>query len=184
MARLAHGTLLLVALASAAWAAACGPSTPSTSSSGASGPGGSGAACFDYGAFDGATPTVSFQTDVLPIFRQSCGLSSSCHGTTSSPGPFLGPKLSDPPPDPSVIEQIFDANVGVPSSAEPSMLLVSPSDPERSFLLHKIDDTLECDLLVCADDDSCGDAMPVGSPLDADKRDVIRRWIAQGAKND
>jgi hypothetical protein len=170
-----------VAMASAAWGAACGPSTPATSSgAGAAGP----SACFDYAGFDATTPTVSFKTDVLPIFRQSCGLSTSCHGTLGSPGPYLGPKLSDPEPSADDIDQIFAANVGVPASAEPGMSIVAPGEPRESFMMHKLDGTLECEQLACAVDGSCGDSMPVGVALEQGRRDTIRRWIAQGAKND
>lgn len=142
-----------------------------------------GATCFDYGSFDGAAPAVSFQADVLPILRQACGLSSSCHGSQSSNRNYLGPALQDPAPTPADIAAIFADNVGVPSDAEPTMAIVEPGDPANSFLLHKIDGTFECAALTCGA--SCGDTMPQGADLlpQAD-RDVIRRWVAQGAKND
>lgn len=65
------------------------------------------------------------------------------------------------------------------------MGIVATSDPDHSFLMHKLDHTLECSLLQCAATQNCGNPEPFGSsePLPANTRDSIRRWIAQGAKN-
>ena len=60
------------------------------------------------------------------------------------------------------------------------MQRIAPSSPERSFLMHKIDGSFECELLLCGS--TCGTQMPQGQPaLSSDKADTIRRWIAQGA---
>ncbi len=55
---------------------ACG-GEDTTSSTGGDG------ACFDYASFNSMSPAVSFRTDVLPTFQNSCGLSPSCHGNAS-----------------------------------------------------------------------------------------------------
>ena len=60
--------------------------------------------------------------------------------------------------------------------------LVTPGDPDKSFLLHKLDGDLCVFDESCANG-SCGAPMPENNPaLPEDKRDAIRRWIAQGAK--
>ena len=85
------------------------------------------------------------------------------------------------------IQAIFDQNVGVASVENPDMKLVDPGHPEASFLMFKLDG-VECDALTCAKQtkNACKDLMPLGNtkPMDADKREIVRRWIKQGAKND
>jgi hypothetical protein len=63
------------------------------------------------------------------------------------------------------------------------MKRVAPGDPEHSYVMHKIDGTLECGLVSC--DEGCGLAMPPTlKPLSADEKDTVRRWIAHGAAID
>jgi hypothetical protein len=142
--------------------------------------------CYDYASFTGATPAVSFSADVLPIFRNSCGLSGACHGTQAGPAgqPFLGPPNSaGPDTSPAEIDAIFLQNVGVKATKATGMDIVKPGDPSASFLMHKMDNTLTCAAVTC--DAACGAPMPLGSDaMPQDKRDVVRRWIAQGAKKD
>ena len=98
--------------------AACGGS--GGSSSGTGGAGGTEAPlCFDYTGYDGTTPTTSFAADVLPVFRTSCGLSSSCHGTEGGhplEQHYLGPKLKDPDPTPAQIQALKDKGIIAASS--------------------------------------------------------------------
>ncbi|WP_437623292.1 hypothetical protein [Sorangium sp. So ce1151] len=140
-------------------------------------------ACFDYSKFDGATPEVSFTTDVLPVFQRSCSFSSTCHGAEAGSAGFayLGPGLSEQA-TPAQVDAIVAQNVGAPSRASSGMPRITAGDPANSFLMHKLDGTLSCGDLECAAD-SCGDPMPYGGePLPAAERDAIRRWIQQGAK--
>jgi hypothetical protein len=145
--------------------------------------------CYNYSesCFKGDEPVVAFKQDVLPILRTSCGLSSSCHGNESGPGGqhYLGPKNSDPEPTADQIKKIFDQSVGQTPVVNAGMNIITPGDPEHSFLMYKLDG-FKCSKLACAESGSCGSLMPQGStsPMDAAKRDIIRRWIAQGAKND
>ncbi|MEZ4298457.1 MAG: hypothetical protein R3B70_26130 [Polyangiaceae bacterium] len=143
--------------------------------------------CFDYASFDGSQPAVSFKDEVLPVFQRSCGVSTSCHGDINQPNenrPYLGPNKNTVATA-DQIAAIFAAIVDVQSFYEPGMNLVKTGDPENSFLMHKLDGTLECTLLSCAPSKDCGSLMPQGSsnPLDIAERDAIRRWIAQGAQN-
>ena len=80
--------------------------------------------------------------------------------------------------------------INVPSKTLPSMVLVKPGDPANSFLMRKVDSCFE-GLSGCTPQATetesghpCGDRMPQGSKtLCEDERNMIRRWIAQGAKN-
>ncbi len=142
--------------------------------------------CFDYGSFDKASPAVTFSGDVLPVFRNSCGIGgAACHGAVAAqPGhPYLGPANVDPAPDQAQIDAIFNQNVGVNAASASGMKLIEPNSPETSFLMHKMDGTLTCSAVIC--DAACGGSMPLGQDLLAsDARDKVRRWIAQGAKKD
>jgi hypothetical protein len=141
--------------------------------------------CFDYATFD-KSEAATFTADVLPIFRKSCGLNTSCHGTQSGlPGqPYLGPALSAGATVPSAqIDAIFAQNVNVFAKKAPTMRLIEPSSPETSFLMHKIDGTFMCEDVKCEGD--CGALMPKdAAALSSEERDIVRRWIAQGAKKD
>ena len=152
--------------------------------------GGTDGACFGYDGFDKESPTVTFKTDVLPILRNSCGVSASCHGSETPPTPaqhYFGPAKSDPDPTADQIALILES-VGKASEMNPDMKIIEASKPEASFLMYKLDMPVggpACSDLTCESDKSCGSEMPQGGPqLPLDSRNVIRRWIAQGAKND
>lgn len=139
--------------------------------------------CFDYSCYQQGQAR-SFATDVLPIFENSCALSTSCHGDPSSPDPASGyrPYLGavDPPSD---IDLIFSTVVGQDSHNVAGMKMIDPGKPETSFLMHKMDNDLTCAALTCKDGD-CGTEMPQGSdPLPAETRNTVRDWILQGAAN-
>lgn len=142
--------------------------------------------CFDYASFNATAPAVSFQTDVLPIFRNSCGLSAACHGVEAgAPGqPYLGPPLADGAATQAQISAILTQIVGVDSTKAPAAKIVMANTPAKSFLMHKMDNTLTCAELTCGAS-GCGASMPLAGPmLSETDRDTVRRWIAQGAKND
>ena len=188
----------------------------SAACSSSSGSGGTVNDCYDYTSFDGTTPAVSFQTQVLPIFRASCGLSSSCHGcdamnepgcTTGGFNPFLGVSSAAMPGPLSTaqMQAIIDQTVGKTASTQtssvdppavvgdPDLKIIAASDPQHSFMMYKLDGDpnaadpnaqVSCVTLTCATSKGCGLAMPSGGPqLPQSERDTIRRWIAQGAKN-
>jgi hypothetical protein len=166
----------------------CGGDESSSSSTAAATSSSSGgtSGCFDYASFDGTTPVVGFAADVLPIFQQSCSLSSACHNNEAGTGgrPYMGTK-NDVVPTAQQIQLIFDQNVGAMSVKEPDMAIVEPGDPERSFLMYKMDGVFDCPLLECTAKNACGTKMPQGGPtLAQEQLDTVRRWIAQGAKND
>ena len=151
------------------------PAETTSSSSGSSG--NSGSPC-DYAppaGFDALTPKVTFAADVLPVFGRSCAF-STCHGSTTGPanGVFLG---KDGP-------KAHAAIVGVKGDELPTMPFVTPGNPQESYLMRKMDGS-QCALDAQCTGASCQSSMPKGDvPLDVATRDVVRRWIAQGAKND
>jgi hypothetical protein len=76
----------------------------------------------------------------------------------------------------------------------PDMKIIAAGDPAHSFMMYKLDGDptaadmsaeVSCPTLTCAANKTCGGSMPSGGPqLMPMDRDIIRRWIAQGAKND
>jgi hypothetical protein len=141
--------------------------------------------CFDYSSFTKDSRTVAFQADVLPIFRNSCGLSAACHGNQAGPTgqPFLGPPTLDGAITPAQVDAIFAQNVGVTSTKATGLKIVEASSPEKSFLMHKMDNTLTCADVAC--EAGCGGSMPLaGAILSEADRETVRLWIAQGAKKD
>jgi hypothetical protein len=137
--------------------------------------------CSDYvppATFDPNTPVVSFRNDVAPkVFNFSCTF-TSCHGTQSgsSNGIYLGGNGSDP-------AQVRAGIVDQPAPELPSMAFVKPGDPRNSYLMRKMDGS-QCVLNAQCKDGDCLDSMPHNEDtLDEDTRNIVRRWIAQGAQD-
>lgn len=103
---------------------------------------------------------VSFEREVLPIFKQHC---MACHITGEEQGGLaLAPRLA------------HGSLVGVPSRESP-LQRVKPGQPDASYLIRKLDGTHQ-------EAGGSGVQMPMGGAvLDAATRDIIRRWIAEGA---
>ena len=119
-----------------------------------------------FGAFVAGTAEageVSFLRDVVPVFKTSCVM---CHLPGTEPGGLaLHPKGG------------YANLVGVKSTQSP-LLRVAPGSPEDSYLYRKLIGTQ-----VAAG--GTGERMPFGdSSLSNEQIDVIRRWIADGAKSD
>jgi len=180
-------TIFAAAAVALAALAACSSSssTSSSSSSGStssSGSSGSGCTAYNPGTIDLTTPVISFKNDVVAgVFNKSCGLSTSCHGsaTASQAGLFLGGKTAAG----SDASQVHAAIVGVVSKDLVTMPLVTANDPSKSFLLRKMDGD-QCLFDAQCTGGTCQTPMPQGSDiLPTTSRDVVRRWIAQGAQN-
>jgi hypothetical protein len=90
-----------------------------------------------------------------------------CHDTLASGGGFM---LGS-------VDQLHSSLVGQKASgtdcANSGLDRVVPSNPEASLLYLKINDR-----------QPCGTSMPVppAAPLPADKIELVRRWIDEGAK--
>jgi hypothetical protein len=193
--------LLAAALSVASSAAACSaangagdapPATASDSGGGGTsqGDGGGGGGCAPFvSSADLTAPAVTFAADVLPVFQRSCGIAgATCHGTPSVASVDMRPYLGnfDGGTDAAAVVKGL---VGVTSPQDPKLAIVKAGDPAQSYLMHKLDGD-QCQFAAdCAQGQTqytdCGQAMPYSSPvLDEGTRDTIRRWIAQGAKND
>ena len=111
--------------------------------------------------------TATFATLQRKIFTPGCS-TLSCHGAANAGGMTLAAGAA------------YANLVGVPPSngaaLAAGLLRVAPGDPDRSFLLRKLEGTLTPDE---------GLSMPrVGSPLPPRFIDLVRRWIAAGAPAD
>jgi len=179
-------TILASLAVVAAFAGAIGCSSTSSSGTGSSGS-------------SSSTP-VSFKTDVMPILQQGCTISSECHGQTGNAGEenlYLGQhqtSLDGEPVDPTVAMMVQQGIVGVKSMEDPSMNLITASDPANSYLLHKLNgdqNSLEsdcakgvCGSQSCQPPTTCGVQMPMtGSMLAPSDIATITNWITQGALN-
>jgi hypothetical protein len=123
-----------------------------------------------------AAAPASFENDVAPLLVKSCSF-SACHSSTgpTNHGLFLGATT------PERTAQVKSGLIAA-TKAAPSMQYVTPGDPDKSFIMHKLDGD-QCVVAESCADGTCGNSMPDGNALLAEEqRDVIRRWIAQGAK--
>ncbi len=153
---------------------------------------------WDAGAYDGGacgSAAVSFGTDIMPIFRSGCTLSSVCHGqvgNASEEDLYLGDNAGGT--SPSVVYQRL---VGVRSKEDPSMNLVTSGNLSSSYLWHKVEgdqNSIPSVASACANAPSqcadcvasapCGGFMPyLGELLPAADLCAIQNWIGQGAQN-
>ena len=109
---------------------------------------------------DGGTPplTADFDSIQQNVLTPIC---TSCHAGAAAP---LGLSLE--------AGVSYAQLVGVSSVEVPALMRVSPGDPDRSYLVHKIEGRAEV-----------GDRMPLGGPpLPQTTIDVIRQWIVDGAQ--
>ena len=105
------------------------------------------------------TLTEATLAQVSEVFAVSCAI-SGCHSG------------GEPAADLS-LEGDFAAHiVGVASGQRPDFKLVDPGNPNKSYLLIK----------VRGDDEIVSQRMPPGNPLPAEQVEIIRAWIASGAK--
>jgi hypothetical protein len=114
-------------------------------------------------------PETASLADVQAILGRSCAV-GGCHASAPGAGGLVLPQAD---------AAWVDGVVGVRSQQNPSMDLVAPGDPARSWLVHKISGDLcgfTCDARL-----GCGGPMPFGPPLAEPERGVILKWIRDGA---
>lgn len=106
--------------------------------------------------------TVSFKKTVLPLFQRQC---VACHMTGDEQGGLgLMPKIA------------YASLVGK-AALQGGMPRVTPGDPERSYLLHKLRGTH-------LDQGGSGGRMPLGlEPLSPEDIGKLQAWIKAGAPN-
>ena len=123
-------------------------------------------------------PTVSFRMDVMKVFGNRCA-STLCHGNPDAPpsGLFLGRPEAMGDDASEVHAGLFE----VESREHPGMKVVAMGDAIRSYLIHKVDGDQCLYDTFCVDGD-CQRSMPSeGSVMNEEMRDVLRRWVVQGA---
>jgi hypothetical protein len=145
-------------------------------------------ACIDL-----TTPVISYSADIQPIFTSSCSVGGGiCHGDPllierTTGRVFLGYEEAGP----GTVDAggIISVLVGQKSPENTMMDIVAAGDPGASYMMHKLDqDQCQFAAICNATNNtifaSCGAGMPeLNGILDQASRDKIRRWIAQGAKN-
>ncbi len=111
----------------------------------------------DFVVQNPVAPPVVYTTQIQPIFTANC---VECHFGASAP---QGLKLD--------ATNSYANLVNVTSSEVPSLKRVKPSDPDNSYLVHKIEGTA-----------AVGGRMPLNQlPLSAAQISLIRQWIIAGA---
>jgi hypothetical protein len=110
-----------------------------------------------------APPPVSFKNDVQPLLNAQCVF---CHVTGAENGGLnLGRREAH-------------AALMAPSVGAPAMPRVTPGDPAKSYLVHKLKGTqLEVG--------GSGGPMPMydpPKPFPAEHLELIERWIREGAQ--
>jgi len=104
-----------------------------------------------------------FAADVQPIFTASCQ-GGACHGGMRPAGDLS-----------LEAGMAYDELVGVASGCADGRMLVAPSMPDESYLVHKIEGVRLCG----------GNRMPLGGgSLSAANIATIRDWICGGARDD
>ena len=103
--------------------------------------------------------TEATLAQVSEVFAVSCAI-SGCHSG------------GDPAADLSLEGDFAASIVGVDSGQRPDFKLVDPGNPDGSYLLIK----------VRGGDEIVSQRMPPGNPLPAEQVEIIRAWIASGAK--
>jgi len=116
-------------------------------------------------------------TQVQELFTRTCAM-PACHGRGSDGGGGSGGLfLTDD-------STSYGAMVNQPADQVGRLRLVSPGDPDQSYLVIKVEGTMR-QLAECAPSpgrNPCGVQMPqLAAPLTAAERMLIRNWIRSGA---
>ena len=111
---------------------------------------------------------ASLTTVQAKVFTPSCAF-GTCHNPPQGAGDLV------------LNTGTHSKIVNVPSPQVPTMKRVVPGKPEESFLYLKLTKTTD-DLRQYGPD--AGESMPPGEPLEAERLELVREWIANGAKND
>ncbi|MDF2696022.1 MAG: hypothetical protein K0S65_4405 [Labilithrix sp.] len=156
--------LLGVVFVGLSFATACSDAPAPNGSSGSSSSGGSGA-------------TVSFKDDVAPLLATNCAL-AACHSSKES---ILNFYITYEP------AQIYAELMKTSPTCATSKFVV-PGKPAESMLMLKMDNEQEKLPSDCSS--ARRSEMPPGDPpgsgdslLEKADRDLVRRWITQGAKD-
>lgn len=123
---------------------------------------GAGQTCVSGKCTCGSTSSVSFSSQIQPIFSASCAL-AGCHAGIK---PAEGMKLST--------GNAYASIVNVASVECSGRLRVAPGDPSQSYVMNKLMGVSLC----------YGTQMPkTGAKLPQSQIDLIGSWICNGAPN-
>ncbi len=112
---------------------------------------------------DGGDPPPTFAAVHERVLQPGC-VFATCHKASATPGGSL-----------SLERDVAHMNlVDVASAAVPDRLRVVAGDPDASYLLDKLTSMTP----------AAGTIMPPGAPLEAERIDLVRDWIAAGAADD
>jgi hypothetical protein len=130
----------------------------------------------------GSTTGTWTEVSTKVMTQQSCG-GPLCHTLTaggftlSSPDQLYNELVNAPASGkfcgPNAIARAGDAGATAGDGGKPVYIRVVPGDPDKSLLYLKL-----------AGHPPCGDPMPATGALDAAKVEIVRSWIAAGAKKD
>jgi hypothetical protein len=116
------------------------------------------ASAMDPTGFSCSGQAAHLAADVVPILSASCASGYGCHGAATSAAGIMGQFVG------RVAEQCSDLR-----------LMIAPSDPEHSYVIHKMTSHDLC----------AGDTMPKNQALLADAQiQVVYDWICAGALDD
>jgi hypothetical protein len=134
---------------------------------------------------DTGDPNVphALRADVMPILFKNCS-STGCHGSKNFNKGIYVPCCD------VAAATALRAALMKDSRLSAGLKLVVPGDPTKSFLMMKLDNTQNDLDAQCNDPDgvlpakNCGESMPQGMRLSSASRNIVRQWIASGAKDD
>ena len=114
--------------------------------------------------------TVSFSSNIQPIFNRSCAVAANCHAGPGSADLDL------------TAGKAYGQTVNVPSTQQKNLKRVNPGNPDTSYLVRKIHNGPNIS----------GTIMPQGCPatplsgaqcLSADDMGAIVQWVTECAPN-
>lgn len=149
---------------------------------------------------DGCGNTPVFETDIVPMLNASCGAGdNACHsrvayaadvnancrgwlaledvplGATYYAGPMEGQPTGCA--DMDLYTRLIELDAWQCEQFDPRVKYVVPCKPEDSYMIHKMDGGPYCMLA----EGMPSQPMPLGKPVDAGERELLRAWIAAGA---
>jgi hypothetical protein len=122
------------------------------------------------GGDSGTTPKWE---DVYPVLSMTCvACHSSAAGKTAGNGFIFGDSGDACGAYKNIVNKKAVTTAGMPPCAPMDLTIITPSNPDASLMLQKVEGT-----------QSCGSPMPAGVALGADNAAVkaLRAWIAGGA---
>ena len=108
---------------------------------------------------DDVIANPSFAQHIQPVFTNNCA-TSGCHNSAAGGGLVLS------------TGQAYGNLVNVPSTGEPNMTLVIPSDADNSYLVIKLEGR-----------QNVGARMPLTGSISNNQIQNIKNWINNGAQN-